>query len=103
MAKNKEFIFPPTTIELATTKYSIKRFVYRFSFDEEKNRKKKTSPKPIKMNLCEGIALVLEYSHLQSIPSSTGKKGKLQAAHLLIEEFLKFLKNLEKNNKIDKN
>ena len=34
MAKNKEFIFPSTTIDLATTNYSIKRFIYRFSFGD---------------------------------------------------------------------
>ncbi len=92
MAKNKEFIFPSTTIELATTKYSIKRFIYRFTFGEEKRRQKQTSPKPIKMSLQDALELLLDHSHIPQTPSLAGKTVKLQAAQLLVSEFQEFLK-----------
>ena len=96
MAKNKEFIFPSTTIELATTNFSIKRFIYRFSFGEEQSRKKKTSPKPIKMSLQDALELLLDHSRIPQTESLTGKTVKLQAAQLLVSEFQQFLKTLNR-------
>ena len=95
MAKNKEFIFPSTTTELATTKYSIKRFIYRFSFGEEQSRKKKTSPKPIKMSLQDALELLLDHSHIPQTPSLARKTVKLQAAQLLVSEFQQSLKRIK--------
>jgi len=99
MAKNKEFIFPSTTIELATTKYSIKRFIYRFSFGEEKRRQKQTSPKSIKINLQDALELLLDHSHIPQTASLTGKTVKLQAAQMLVNEFQQFLKKTKTKEK----
>ena len=99
MAKNKEFIFSSTTIDLARTNYSIKRFIYRFSFGDEQNRKKKTSPKPIKMSLQEALELLLDHSHIPQTPSLVGKTAKLQAAQLLVSEFQQFLKKTKTKEK----
>ena len=95
MAKNKEFIFSSTTIDLARTNYSIKRFIYRFSFGDEQNRKKKTSPKPIKMSLQDALELLLDHSHIPQTPSLAGKTVKLQAAQLLVSEFQQSLKRIK--------
>ena len=99
MAKNKEFIFPSTIIELATTNFSIKRFIYRFAFGEEQSRKKKTSPKPIKMSLQDALELLLDHSHIPQTPSLAGKTVKLQAAQLLVSEFQQFLKKIKTKEK----
>ena len=99
MAKNKEFIFPSTTIELATTRYSIKRFIYRFGFGKDQSRKKKTSPKPIKMSLQDALELLLDHSHIPQTPSLSGKTVKLQAAQLLVSEFQQFLKKTKTKEK----
>ena len=95
MAKNKEFIFPSTTVELATTRYSIKRFIYRFAFGEKQSRKKKTSPKPIKMSLQDALELLLDHSRIPQTPSLAGKTAKLQAAQLLVSEFQQSLKRIK--------
>ena len=98
MAKNKEFIFPSTTIELATTNFSIKRFIYRFGFGEEQSRKKKTSPKPIKMSLQDALELLLDHTHIPQTPSLKRRAIKLQVAQLLVSEFQQFLKTLNRKN-----
>ena len=98
MTQNKEYIFPTNMKDLALTRYSIKRYVFRFALEKSRRRqqsKSNATPKPTKMSLQEAITLVLEYSQVPVTLNCGGKKGKLQAAYLLVGEFLGFLKSLE--------
>ena len=101
MTQNKEYIFPTNMKDLALTRYSIKRFVFRFALEKsqrKKQSKSNTTPKPTKISLQEAITLVLDHSQVPMTLNCRGKKGKLQAAHLLVGEFLGFLKSFPKSS-----